>query len=1114
MKKFTKAALASVATMALVTGQPGSASSDAIKVGGQQSFLFDRNVTFGDSLSDNGSLAADIKSIKANVLLMGTLTLLLPDTAKLLGKADGMAGGRASNGRVWIEYIVSKQDRGIIHDPNVLNSTLADAGTSYALGLLPVFLGGKPFILSEYLKTVKPIWNGGPDYGYESVNGKKSVNYAVAGSKFLPSGPLDLAIPTLASQVDAFMKPLKDKTKGFGKNDLVTVWEGANDAFGLIPAKGKAMNQADFDKTVAASKAALISNLEKLYAAGGRNFLIPNLPDFGLTPDHRPNAENANKASGAFVKITAEAIDEFRAKYADAIVYAPELRPAITLFNKSPQVLGFNNVTIGCQHVPKCKDRPVDVPGFLNEQNKKTDSAGKIIDVQNEYVFWDGVHPNTRAHAYLASYFEQYWLNPDLKGAYLVSPEGLFKTRRHFLFPAADLVMKNYLEGDAALYKLEKGKLVITGDNTYTGGTIIEEGTLQIGDGKATGSITGDVTTKDETILAFDRSDLIAFDGAIIGTGSVQQNGTGGTLLTGKNTYTGDTIINGGLLAVNGSLTSKVLVNGTGILGGNGSIGSLVANNGGWVSPGNSVGKLTVAGDATFDKGSVFDVEIRADKSAADQLDVKGKVILLGGVVQTRIEGTPAFFTADQVKGLFTKPYEILLAGKGVTGTFENAKQYKYLTTQLDYSADRVSLRFVEKAQPPVALPVDIAIAEEPKIDPPALPLAPTHIHVGYDAVTQNQKAVAGAIDKMQAGDAIYNTVLFTRVNAIPNYDALSGEVHATLSGVLIEDNHFISDAASARVRTAFGGVTGPDQQTATPLAFGPGGKVKAKGSEAFDSVAPAPATTALWGQAYGAWAHADANGNAAGYSRKTGGLVTGFDGVVAETWRFGLLAGYGNSSVSGGRGRALVDSYQLGLYGGTQIDAFGLRLGVNLAQHEIDSRRRTDFGALLDRHSTKYEAQTVQVFGELGYEINTAYADFEPFAGASYVHLKTDSFQEDGAISNLTGLSSTSDVTITTLGLRGSHAFALTESTILTARGLLGWNHAFGDVTPESRLAFTGGQSFTAKGLPIAEDAAVVEAGLDLGLGRNTTLGLTYTGQFSAQASDNAVKADLSVRF
>ncbi|TDQ35947.1 hypothetical protein DEV91_101433 [Phyllobacterium brassicacearum] len=62
--------------------------------------------------------------------------------------------------------------------------------------------------------------------------------------------------------------------------------------------------------------------------------------------------------------------------------------------------------------------------------------------------------------------------------------------------------------------------------------------------------------------------------------------------------------------------------------------------------------------------------------------------------------------------------------------------------------------------------------------------------------------------------------------------------------------------------------------------------------------------------------------------------------------------------------------------------------------------------------------------------------------------------------------------------------------------------------------MAFAGGQPFTVQGLPVARDTGIVEAGFDVGIGKSTTLGLTYTGQFSNRASDNAVKAVLTVRF
>jgi autotransporter-associated beta strand protein len=149
------------------------------------------------------------------------------------------------------------------------------------------------------------------------------------------------------------------------------------------------------------------------------------------------------------------------------------------------------------------------------------------------------------------------------------------------------------------------GTTVLTGANTYSGGTTVSAGTLQVGAGGTAGSITGNVTNNGT--LAFNRSDVVTFAGNISGTGAVVQAGTGTLILTGASTYSGPTTISGGTtVLVNGSLgNTAVGVNNGGTLGGHGTLnGPVTLNAGATISPGASVGTLTVNNNYTQNGGT------------------------------------------------------------------------------------------------------------------------------------------------------------------------------------------------------------------------------------------------------------------------------------------------------------------------------------------------------------------------------------------------------------------------------------------------------------------------------------------------------------------------------
>src|SRR5690606_23772825 len=120
--------------------------------------------------------------------------------------------------------------------------------------------------------------------------------------------------------------------------------------------------------------------------------------------------------------------------------------------------------------------------------------------------------------------------------------------------------------------------------------TVINDGTLVLGNGGATGSIVSDTITLGT--LAFNRSDDYSYDGLISGSGGISQIGAGTTILTAANSYTGATSVTGGTLLINGdqsAATGLTSVASGGKLGGIGIIGGDVdLTGGGTLTPGSN----------------------------------------------------------------------------------------------------------------------------------------------------------------------------------------------------------------------------------------------------------------------------------------------------------------------------------------------------------------------------------------------------------------------------------------------------------------------------------------------------------------------------------------------
>ncbi|MFC5569018.1 autotransporter-associated beta strand repeat-containing protein [Lysobacter yangpyeongensis] len=132
--------------------------------------------------------------------------------------------------------------------------------------------------------------------------------------------------------------------------------------------------------------------------------------------------------------------------------------------------------------------------------------------------------------------------------------------------------------GKTTLAKNDSGTWILTGNNTFTGNTVINDGNLVIGNGGTTGNAgAGDVIINSETsVLSLNRSDTFTFDGTLmcgpVACGTLAQIGTGTSVLTSLDNEIAATVITAGTLQVDGGLetptidmsgTSALTVNGT-----------------------------------------------------------------------------------------------------------------------------------------------------------------------------------------------------------------------------------------------------------------------------------------------------------------------------------------------------------------------------------------------------------------------------------------------------------------------------------------------------------------------------------------------------------------------
>ncbi|WP_398476713.1 autotransporter domain-containing protein [Tardiphaga sp.] len=652
----------------------------------------------------------------------------------------------------------------------------------------------------------------------------------------------------------------------------------------------------------------------------------------------------------------------------------------------------------------------------------------------------------------------------------------------------ADVTLANVITGGGGLILNAAGTLILTGTNTYMGGTTITAGTLQIGNGGGTGAITGDITNN--AALVFNRANDTTFSGVMSGSGTMTKTGSGRLTLTGTSTYSGATTVNGGILTVNGSTASSsmTVVNASGTLGGIGTVGNTVINGGtlgpgstydGQIAPNNFIGLLTVQGDLVMTQASTYRVDVSPGGSS--RVNVTGTANLGGATVNAN------FAPGSYVKNNTTIVNATGGLGGSTFGAVVNTNLPTSFKTGLSYDANNAYLNLT--------------------LDYTSLGASPNASSTG--GLSDNHARVARTL-----------TDFFKRTGGIPlAFGALdtkgllqaAGEIgpgsQQTAFDAATMFMGMMSDPfAASRGEAAPGAVPYADEAMAYARKRAP--------TDAFASMhRKAPVATLqehwhVWAAGFGGSQTTDGNAVAGTSNSKSSiyGMAVGADYWFSPFTVAGLsMAGGGtNFSVEGG-GTGRSDLFQVGGFVRHTVGSAYISAAAAYGWQDITTDRVVTSGGF-DQLRANFNANSYSGRVEVGNRFVAPWMSgigLTPYAAFQVTAFDLPSYTESVvAGSNTFALAYAAKTALSPrseLGLRTDKSFAVNDA-ILTLRGRAAWAHDTNrDRAASATFQSLPGASFIVNGASPAKHTALTSASAEL----KWMNGWSVAGTFEAEFSD-----------
>jgi autotransporter-associated beta strand protein len=599
------------------------------------------------------------------------------------------------------------------------------------------------------------------------------------------------------------------------------------------------------------------------------------------------------------------------------------------------------------------------------------------------------------------------------------------------------VVVGSTISGIGSVVKLGNGTTTLAGTNTYSGGTTVNAGVLEVADNANLGAGSGAVTLNGGTLrtsagFTAQRSvsvgtaggtldtggNILVLQGGVTGSGNLTKTGTGQVTLAGTNTFTGTTTISQGAIQLNASSLAATNIAANGRLTGIGTIRGNLANAGN-LSPGTSPGSITVNGNFSQAATGTLSIEL-ASATSFDSVIVNGNATLDGTLA---VSGLNSYIPAAG------QTFPIIQA----TGTISG----RFATLSSPWGNISPMLKFET-----------LYAAKEVRLSMTQLPFA------GVSGPL-TQVAVGRGIDGAIAAGSIPN--LQKALNALPNLDRVRAAMNE-LSPLRFERWYQQSVYnAGTMIRTAS---TRLDQAMREP-----------RGS--------------LWADVVGRATKFEAGTDGFAGDGTASGINVGADTRVTPDFHLGMLFGYTGENLRLDDAGSTTEAkrFSAALFARYDPTPWYVETVVGATMADLDSRRLVTIPGIAGVATSETDSQDQYASLRLGYSLAWNRMKLTPYAAADWVRWSSDPTTETGVgDANLRIRELRSESLASRAGITVAFPY-LDESISFVPRIDLSWRHEFRDTRPAIWAEIGGSPFLVQGGVPVTDTALPI----GLGAGANT---------------------------